>query len=90
MIKEEFIIKRTEIIENMLDNPQEFGIYFTSKCFAQLDDLYDKITGCNVLSGTQKIIIEQELEEKKRMDEMHVIDVSTQEKMDNFLYKNRE
>ena len=90
MTKDEFITKRTEIIENMLDNPQEFGIYSTSKCFARLDDLYDKIIGCNVLSDAQKMIIEKKKKFLLRMDEMHVIDVSTQEKMNNFLYENKE
>jgi hypothetical protein len=43
MTKEEFITKRTKIISKMLDNPDEYGIYPTSDCFAELDDLYDEL-----------------------------------------------
>ncbi len=43
MTKEEFIIKRTEIISRMLDNPDNHGLYPTTTCFAELDDLYDKL-----------------------------------------------
>lgn len=44
MSKEEFIDRRTKIISDMLDNPNN-GIYQTTKCFAELDDLYDELTG---------------------------------------------
>lgn len=44
MTKDEFITKRTEIISKMLDNPDEYEIYPTGRCFAELDDLYDLIT----------------------------------------------
>ena len=43
MTKEEFITERTRIISEMLDNPDENGIYPTTKCFEQLDELFDKI-----------------------------------------------
>ena len=43
MIKEDFITERTRIISEMLDNPDEYEIYPTSKCFNELDALYDKI-----------------------------------------------
>ena len=43
MTKEEFIAERTRIISEMLDNPDENGIYPTTKCFEQLDELFDKI-----------------------------------------------
>ena len=44
MTKEEFITERTRIISEMLDNPDKYGIYPTTKCFEQLDELFDKIT----------------------------------------------
>lgn len=44
MTKEEFISARTRIISNMLDNPDEYGIYPTTKCFNELDALYDELT----------------------------------------------
>ena len=31
------------IISELLDNPDETGIYLMTKCFEQLDELYDKI-----------------------------------------------
>ena len=43
MSKEEFISERTRIISEMLDNPDSYGIYPTTKCFEQFDTLYDKI-----------------------------------------------
>lgn len=43
MTKMEFIDARTKIISAMLDNPDEAGIYPTSKCFAALDDLFDRL-----------------------------------------------
>lgn len=44
-LKEEFIKRRTEIISRMLDNPGECGIYPTTKCFQELDALFDEIVG---------------------------------------------
>lgn len=44
MDKEEWIIKRTRIISDMLDNPDEHGIYPTTRCFERLDALFDKLT----------------------------------------------
>ena len=35
--------KRTEIISEMLDNPDEHGIYPTSVCFDKLDDLFKEL-----------------------------------------------
>ena len=43
MTKDEFITERTRIISEMLDNPNELEIYPTTKCFEQLDELFDKI-----------------------------------------------
>jgi hypothetical protein len=43
MKKEDFITERTRIISEMLDNPDEHGIYPTTKCFNQLDELFDKL-----------------------------------------------
>jgi hypothetical protein len=44
MSKEWFVSERTKIISKMLDNPNENGIYPTTVCSAELDDLYDIIT----------------------------------------------
>lgn len=48
MTREEFIIERTRIISDMLDNPSGrqngLDIYPTTKCFNELDALYDKLT----------------------------------------------
>lgn len=43
MTKNEFITERTRIISEMLDNPNKYGIYPTTKCFGELDALYDKL-----------------------------------------------
>ncbi len=43
MTKEEFIIERTRIISEMLDNPDKYGIYPTTDYFKKLDDLFDRI-----------------------------------------------
>jgi len=43
MTKDQFVIKRTQIISKMLDNPNKIGIYPTGECFAELDDLYDEM-----------------------------------------------
>ena len=51
MNKEQFITERTQIISDMLDNPDECGIYPTTKCFEELDALYDTITA----SGTAEV-----------------------------------
>ncbi len=53
MTKEEFINKRTKIISRMLDNPDECGIYPTTKCFAAFDDLFDELTECKEKSWAQ-------------------------------------
>ena len=39
---EYFKTKRTEIISEMLDNPDEGGIYPTTKCLKELDKLFEK------------------------------------------------
>lgn len=49
MKKEKFITERTRIISEMLDNPDNYGIYPTTKCFEQLDELFD-----NVVNGVNK------------------------------------
>ena len=41
MTKDEFITERTRIISEMLDNPDKNGIYPTTKCFEQLDKVFD-------------------------------------------------
>ena len=51
MTKEEFITERTRIISEMLDNPDKYGIYPTTKCFNSLDALFDKI----ILSNKAKL-----------------------------------
>jgi len=37
---EEFRTKRTDIISEMLDNPDDRGIYPTGKCYRKLDELF--------------------------------------------------
>ena len=44
MNREEFQTERTRIISEMLDNPDEYGIYPTTKCFEQLDALFDSLS----------------------------------------------
>lgn len=55
MNKKEFTFRRTEIISRMLDNPDEHGIYPTTIAYAELDDLFDLLTGSNQKSGAQEI-----------------------------------
>lgn len=40
---QEFQKRRTDIISRMLDNPDKYGIYPTTQCFIELDDLYFEI-----------------------------------------------
>ena len=47
MTKSEFITERTRIISEMLDNPDKHGIYPTSRCFEQLDTLFDDLVAKN-------------------------------------------
>jgi len=44
MTKNEFIQRRTDIISELLDNPDNAGIYPTTKAFSKLDDLFDELT----------------------------------------------
>lgn len=39
----EFQTERTRIISEMLDNPDEHGIYPTTKCFEELDKLFENL-----------------------------------------------
>lgn len=74
MTKEEFVKRRTEIISKMLDNPNDTGIYPTSVAFAELDDLYDELTGEKVRSKAQTLrdvkknfdVIQNNYEKRKR------------------------
>lgn len=59
MTKERFITRRTEIISKMLDNPDENEIYPTTVCFAELDDLFDEITGEKEKSWAQNYAVNQ-------------------------------
>ena len=47
MTKEQFQTERTRIISKMLDNPDEHGIYQTTKCYQEFDELYEKLTSDN-------------------------------------------
>jgi len=40
MTLNEFQTERTRIISEMLDNPDKYGIYPTTKCFESLDKLF--------------------------------------------------
>ena len=54
MGKEEFITRRTQIMSDMLDNPDEKGMYPTTIAYAEFDDLFDEITQSDEpLSGAQ-------------------------------------
>ena len=48
MDKAEFVNRRTEIISQLLDNVDEFGICPTTRCFARLDDLFDEMNSNEV------------------------------------------
>jgi len=54
MTKQKFITERTRIVSNMLDNPDKIGIYPTTKCFEQLDELFDRI----VDDAKEKMLVE--------------------------------
>ncbi len=43
MTKAEFVQRRTKAISKMLDSRNEHGIYPTTVCFAELDDLFDEL-----------------------------------------------
>lgn len=47
MTKDQFQTERTNIISEMLYNPDEYGIYPTTKCYQALDELYEKLTSDN-------------------------------------------
>jgi hypothetical protein len=53
MEKKEFQTERTRIISAMLDNPDEHGIYPTSKCFRELDELFDKVQNAEIQGKVQ-------------------------------------
>ena len=42
-LRQKWITGRTLIISEMLDNPDEDGIYPTTKCFTELDDLHNDL-----------------------------------------------
>ena len=43
-LRMKWITGRTNIISDMLDNPGECEIYPTSKCFTELDDLFNDLS----------------------------------------------
>ena len=53
MNREEFQTERTRIISEMLDNPDEYGIYPTTKCFEQLDALADAVVKAHTEAGIE-------------------------------------
>jgi predicted house-cleaning noncanonical NTP pyrophosphatase (MazG superfamily) len=57
--KDEFITKCTRIISDMLDNPDKYGIYLTTKCFNELDALFDEIYASQ--SQPEKVTDEESL-----------------------------
>ncbi len=54
MSKGEFTNRRTKIISKMLDFPDDCGIYSTTVCYAELDDIFDELTECRNLSWAQE------------------------------------
>ena len=70
MKKEDFQTERTRIISNMLDNPDEYGIYPTTKCFNELDKLYDRLTSHNRTSTHRKLELTDGPSAEVKYDEM--------------------
>ena len=65
MTKEQFQTERTRIISKMLDNPDEHGIYPTTKCYQAFDELYEKLTSDN--SDYTKSIEDMSIDELEEM-----------------------
>jgi len=51
MTKEEFQKRRTQIISEMFDNPNESGIYPIAKCYEALDELYEALRKPDVIKS---------------------------------------
>lgn len=56
--RQEFVKERTRIISEMLDNPNEHEIYPTTKCYEELDELYDRITGNLITKERYEMLID--------------------------------
>jgi hypothetical protein len=65
MNKNDFIDKRTNIISKMLDNPDKNGIYPTTICYAELDDLYDELVNGRVEKSLAQTIRDEKVKTKK-------------------------
>ena len=79
MTKDEFITERTRIISEMLDNPDKYGIYPTTKCFNALDELFDKIN----LSNKTKLDVPSDEEMMKTIWEETDVSLSLKDKEEN-------
>ena len=81
MKKEDFIDRRREIIDNLLEDERENGdgTYQQSriKCFAQLDDLYDELADCELdVDPTESNA--QKLRNTDEMVDLTTLDLTTQ------------
>ena len=65
MEQAEFKTERTRIISEMLDNPDGHGIYPTTKCFEELDNLFEQIRS-EEQAKTEKIAHEAWLQALKK------------------------
>jgi len=77
MTREEFIAERTRIISEMLDNPDEYGIYPTTKCFEQLDALFDSLS-LPPAEGAEKL---KEMEELFNLEQQ--LDIPMKDRLHN-------
>jgi hypothetical protein len=78
MKKQEWIDQRTKIISKLLDNPNQFGIFPTGVCFAELDDLFDKLVeNEEPLSGAQILRNKKILTESKTKEFFYEIALDT-------------
>jgi len=57
MKEKEFITERTRIISEMLDNPDDNGIYPTTKCFEQLDELFNRKCDMEAVTTSQRQLL---------------------------------
>lgn len=74
--------RRTEIISKMLDNPNLLGIYPTSNCYMELDELYS----CSIKQEAIKFAAEYAYRKANPDSKMDIPSI-VYENVENF-YKN--
>lgn len=77
MTKQQFVDNRTAIISKMLDNPDEHGIYPTTTCFAELDDLYDEMAEIELDTDPKRSAAQKLRDEEESLD-MSTLDLTRQ------------